>query len=167
MTWATVNTSNAGKVVNVYHWVDQGHHGFGSGGGYFMDRRWTPQNGSNKFVITATIGFGATDNVGGYLQSYYNGSHHNPGNWKGSGAARDDANNTSWGDLANRHEDGMPLTRSITVVWQPDNGGQIGVRYRIRPENGTRYANRRNGWGNDSNNGLTAISTLTVMEIEV
>ncbi len=167
MTWKTINVSNAGKVVNVHHWYDQGHHGFNNGGGYFMDRRWTPQSQNNIFVITATIGFGADDNVGGFLQAFYNGGHHNMGQWKGSGASRDDANNTSWGDLALRHESGMPTTRSITVRWQPNTGGQIGVRYRIRPENGTRYANRRNGWGNDSNNGLTAISTLTVMEIEV
>jgi len=157
--------AGGGRVLAVHHWKDNTHRSFGTGGIHVLSNTWGQVGTNSKFIITAQLTVGAGDNVGGYLQQYKNGSWSANNDWRGQGAACD-WNNTSWGDLAHRHEDGMPSVRTVQYVWQPNTSGTLGARMYVRPENGTRYINRRNGWGNDCNNGLTGVSSLTVMEIE-
>jgi len=157
---------SAGALLKTHHWYDNVHRSFGQGGIYVLSNTFSQVGINSKFLISASIVVGATDNVSGHLQAYYNGVWHSMDEFRGSSSGQADYNRGSWGDLAHRHESGMPLKQTATFVWEPNVTGTIGLRMYIQAENGTRYINRRNSW-NSAVNDISSISTLTVQEVAV
>jgi len=154
----------AGGLLKTHYWQDRTHRTFGTGGIYVLSNTFSQEGSNSKFVIDCGIVVGATDNVSGHIQLYYSGSWHTT-SYRGT-SAQQDYNNSSWGDLALRHESGMPLKQHAKFVWQPNVTGTLGVRMYIQAENSTRYINRRNSWGSSPND-ITGFSSITVQEVSV
>jgi len=149
--------------LNVHHWYDPIHRAFGAGGIYVLSNTFNSSSTNSTFIITCSIVVGAEDNVGGHIQVYKNGAWSTLSSARGL-SAQQDYNNSSWGDLALRHEGGMPGKWTTTTLWAPGVSGTVGVRMYIQAENGTRYINRRNNWGSSPND-ITGVSSITVQEI--
>jgi hypothetical protein len=158
------NKPQPGGLLKTHYWQDRTHRSFGTGGIYVLSNTFAQVGSNSKFIIDCGIVVGAGDNVSGHIQLYYNGGWHTT-TYRGQSAYQDN-NNSSWGDLAHRHEDGMPLKQHAKFVWQPNVTGTIGVRMYIQAENGTRYINRRNGWGSAPNS-ISGFSSITIQETTV
>jgi len=159
-----LESGSGGGLLKTHYWQDSTHRSFGQGGIYVLSNTFSQEGTNSKFIIDCGIVVGATDNVSGHIQLYYNGSWHTT-SFRGTGAQQD-YNNSSWGDLALRHESGMPLKQHAKFVWQPNVTGTLGVRMYIQAENGTRLINRRNSWGSSPND-ITGFSSITVQESKV